>query len=378
MDYGSIREVSNHNATLLRTTPRVYLGGKRSRSPSRSPSPEPTRRHIEQIDSIFDKPKDRILKPTGVAGDYFDGDEPFGPEYWQEQFNEVLFQHLDPLQQFLNVYAVEVGERLEDLYDHELQSEMTKDLSVFAAHIQANYLQPPRTQAIDGLDAVEEDHTLAELLNDYRKDATKPTEGLLRTGGAQAQADPELVRAHEKEVTERQKSLKAMEKLITSSKKFNIKRVPIKTKAQALHWLLTKVENPNAVELEIINQMHPKVEEQALDYITNRYIGRMAFLKGTVSGAINAGIDELEQDSGKKISFDDALITHKLKFAKFIGAKTIMKATGIPGRYSSEKTKDDASEAFLTNKRIMLEALKGKHVDYVEAARNNVRDALNS
>jgi hypothetical protein len=381
MDYGMVRDLSGSNSTLLSTSTR--RSGRTVRS--RSPSPESPRKHITQVTSLFDEPKRDMLKPTGIAGDYFDGDEPFGPAYWKERFAEVLYQLNDPLQKFLDEYAVEIGEPLESLFDHELQEEMTKDLSVLASHIQANYLRPKKTQAIDGLDDIREDNALSDVLkavvNGVTATSTAPidTSSLSSSSAAPSgSGSGAFTRADEMEARKKDQSMKALGELLKHSKKFNVKNVPLQTKAQALHWLLTKVENPNNVELEIIKQMHPEKEEKALDYVTNRYVGRMVWMKGTVSGAITAGIEELHQDSGKNISFDDVIITHRSKYAKFLGAKTIMKASQIPGRYTSEKAVDGGYEGFYSSKRVMLEALKGKHITALEAAQENVYDALTS
>lgn len=328
---------------------------------------------ITQITANQETLNNHIPLPNGRAGEYYDGDEQFGPDFWSEIIAEHLRQMRTPLMTFLSLLASLISEDIEDMFDSNLENNLVTDMSEMAHFVQSQYIGDLGSSPVPELgDLIQKRHQdfKTQYLLRVRSgiiENSKP-KTLARSAFPPRSTAPPLT-------TTTTSDLDKVDAELAKNTRRNAAPFPTKSRAEALLWVLKEIENPGKIDVEIVDRLFPDNKKPVVTWITHHLIGGMAFVRPAIAGAISDAVGTLTRELKRPITYDDAMIKHLHPFANFVAAS--IKRTAV-NRFTTAVILENSQHDYILKMRAVIAAMKGKVVSHRDNVMGSLRDAINT
>jgi len=317
---------SNDDDTGEQTSPPLpppqSSSGKRNKPYSRPQEKEESRHRKGNVVTIKGFNKNKIPKPDGKVDSYYDGDEPFGPEW----IKKVIYDRLSKFQQdkfikFIILVASHLGKSSSSLSDNTDESALVNKIGDFSEVIRTNQdiasrnESTKKTKTSTGVGAKKKSKTKPAQPESSSSDDTSEDE-------TTSDDDVNLKRGKEKNgnVASGKNPKTAKKKPRVLPEKYNHK--------QLLQWLLEQGDSATATDLEIVTRLVSHAGSEDLRWLEFPAIGGKQSISEVLLGSIRFCLFKVNKKLSARYKVDeDTLIDNYPELFSWLVAKKIELAT---------------------------------------------------
>lgn len=325
-------------SSLFSISMRKENGGRNSTMPAGPFSglpPSPSSPVVTQVDTVGNGLQTHIPRPSGIAGDYYDDDEPYGPDYWNGIIESALRLRHQPVEKFLMSLASFLNEDISELLESEARNSAINSLSQLATQLsnargkdQDSYVQlidpqgagatprggpKGRTQLAKEIKG----KSIAASVSGIRAGGIKGTGGASSSsgsgsGGKPGSPPPGVDTSHFAGLEKDFADLDRRVNKLSEKRGRGDLPPPDRSRSAVLYWLLTEVDQKSAVDRDLIDMLYPTVSQPQIEWITHEWIGAFRFIKDSVTGAIERFRKKYN------LTYDNIIIDYRDDFAELI------------------------------------------------------------